>query len=102
MRLAYAPNVGRPLDVDYQMTGLGDRQAADFFDHDRMAARYPGSLLSAEMGRGTHFFSDQLFWNTTGAQPGSMVLEVMRQHISGKRSRPSRTSAASALSVKLP
>ena len=65
VRLAYAPNGARPLDIDYQMTGKGVRQAEDYFDHEKMAARYPGNLLSWDIGRGVHFFADDLPWNAT-------------------------------------
>jgi S-adenosylmethionine synthetase len=63
VRLCYAPNVSAPLDVDCQVTGKGVAPSADFFDHDRMRARYPASAIHRELGEGLHFYAQALPWN---------------------------------------
>ena len=63
VRVAYAPNVERPLDVRYDMTGRGERRPAGFFDHPGLVARYPASSIGARLGQGLHFFDPGLPWN---------------------------------------
>jgi S-adenosylmethionine synthetase len=63
VRLAYVPNRGAPLDIDYGMEGRGERQPAAFFTHPEMIARYPANLITTERARGLHFFDDALPWN---------------------------------------
>ena len=63
VRLSYAPNVPGPLDVRYEMTGRGERQAADFFDHAAMVSRYPAAAITARLGQGRHFYDATLPWN---------------------------------------
>ncbi|MBK6900451.1 MAG: methionine adenosyltransferase domain-containing protein [bacterium] len=67
VRVAYAPNVERPLDVCYEMVGRGERRAAGFFDHPELVARYPASAIGARLGQGLHFFDPGLPWNGGGA-----------------------------------
>jgi S-adenosylmethionine synthetase len=63
VRLAYAPNQSDPLDISYEMTGRGHRMTADFFNHATMSQRYPGSLITRDLGMGTHFYDLDLPWN---------------------------------------
>ena len=67
VRVAYAPNRDQPLDIDYAMEGRGERQPAAFFVHPKMVARYPASLITADLARGLHFFDTGLPWN--GVEP---------------------------------
>jgi hypothetical protein len=73
VRIAYAPNRGAPLDIDYGMEGRGERQPAAFFVHPEMMARYPANLITTERARGLHFFDDALPWN--GGREGNAVLQ---------------------------
>lgn len=68
VRLTYAPNVPAPLDVYYEMTGRGERQGKDFFDHARMVARYPAAAITRRIAEGRHFFDRTLPWNNGGIQ----------------------------------
>jgi len=69
IRLCYAPNVPEPLDVHYEMTGRGERQGKDFFDHDRMVGRYPAKSISRRLAEGRHFFDAALPWNGIFSDP---------------------------------
>jgi len=40
--VAYAPNVGLPLDVVWEMQGRGQRLEADWFRHSAVTQRQPG------------------------------------------------------------
>jgi S-adenosylmethionine synthetase len=63
VRLAYAPNLPEPLDVNYDMVGRGARQPARFFEHLTMRGRYASSSICTELARGSHFFDPALPWN---------------------------------------
>ncbi len=64
LRLTYAPNTPEPLDVFYELSGRGKRQAAEFFHHGAMMERYSPDLISRRMAEGRHFFDRLLPWNT--------------------------------------
>lgn len=63
LRLAYAPNTPVPLDIHYEMSGRGERQRPEFFEHAAMVERYPAKLISARLGQGAHFWDRLLPWN---------------------------------------
>jgi S-adenosylmethionine synthetase len=63
VRLSYAPNISEPLDIAYDMTGRGERQATSFFEHGTMMERYSPVHIGAKTGRGTHFVDQDLPWN---------------------------------------
>lgn len=63
VRLAWAPNVPEPLDVEYQMIGRGERQDRECFRHDALRKRFDPVLISAALGSGTHFLEKGLPWN---------------------------------------
>ena len=52
-----------PIDVFYKMSGRGERQRFEFFSHPTMAARYPATVIGAELAQGRHFLDEQLRWN---------------------------------------
>ena len=64
VRLTYAPNVPEPLDIFYEMSGRGERQAADFFRHEVMAGRYSPTTITRRIAEGRHFFDQTLPWNS--------------------------------------
>jgi S-adenosylmethionine synthetase len=66
VRLTYAPNVPEPLDVYYEMSGRGERQAAEFFHHEVMAGRYAPTAITRRIAEGRHFFDQTLPWNSGG------------------------------------
>jgi hypothetical protein len=55
-------NRAEPLDIFYEMSGKGERQRPEFFNHPEMAARYPATAIGAALAQGRHFF-DALRWN---------------------------------------
>ena len=63
VRLAYAPNKKKPLDIWYEMVGGGSREPAEFFEHSEMVARYRATTITREMAQGRHFFDENLAWN---------------------------------------
>jgi S-adenosylmethionine synthetase len=63
LRLVYAPNSNQPLDVNWEMEGRGERQAKSFFDFDAMLGRIDSHAITAELGKGTHFWDANLPWN---------------------------------------
>jgi len=63
VRLAYARNDPQPLDVDYCMTGIGERQARSFFHHNAICEAYRAVVIDEEMARGGHFFDALYPWN---------------------------------------
>lgn len=63
VRLAYAPNKPDPLDITYEMIGNGARQPDGYFNHSAMTDRFPGNLITADLGQGNHFFDLTLPWN---------------------------------------
>lgn len=67
VRVAYAPNVGSPLDVTYEMVGRGERRPAAWFDHGELRRRYSTALDYAALARGGHFFDPALPWNRPGS-----------------------------------
>ena len=69
VRLAYAPNCGKPIDVAYEMVGRGDRQHANFFEHSALVARYSTTRITSTIAEGNHFFDRQLPWNVPQFQP---------------------------------
>jgi S-adenosylmethionine synthetase len=64
VRLTYAPNVPEPLDVYYEMSGRGERQAPGFFNHEVMAGRYSPTAITRRIAEGRHFFDQTLPWNS--------------------------------------
>jgi S-adenosylmethionine synthetase len=63
IRLAYAPNSNRPLEVIWEMEGRGEKQPRVNFDFDSMLARIEAQSISAGLGQGVHFWDEGLPWN---------------------------------------
>lgn len=63
IRLAYAPNSNRPLEVIWEMEGRGEKQPRAHFDFDAMLARVDVQAIAAGLGQGTHFWDAGLPWN---------------------------------------
>jgi S-adenosylmethionine synthetase len=63
VRLAYAPNSPEPLDIAFEMVGLGERQQANFFEFPGMVDRYSDTQITSEMAKGNHFYDLRLPWN---------------------------------------
>lgn len=63
IRLAYAPNIPEPLDIYYELSGRGERQPAEFFNHEVMCARYDPAAISRKLAEGRHFYDPALPWN---------------------------------------
>lgn len=63
VRVAYAPNVPDPLVVTYEMTGRGQRQFPNFFNHSAMTDRFSGALIRRDLAKGLHFYDSTLQWN---------------------------------------
>ncbi|MBF0501957.1 MAG: methionine adenosyltransferase domain-containing protein [Candidatus Riflebacteria bacterium] len=61
--LAYAPNRPDPLDISIEAMGRCSRPPKTFFNHAEMVRRYPANLITADIGRGVHFFDRALPWN---------------------------------------
>jgi S-adenosylmethionine synthetase len=69
VRLAWAPNVSIPIDVDYRMEGRGRQAPPEHIHHDLLRSRFPARLISSRMGRGKHFYCEEHPWNvSTGRQ----------------------------------
>jgi S-adenosylmethionine synthetase len=47
IRVCYAPNHPRPIAIDYEMDGSGDRKSAEFFDHAGAIANAGGTIAIA-------------------------------------------------------
>ena len=62
VRVCWAPSTPAPIDVTYQMVGLGKRKGAEWFDHRAMTQRYRSQLDYLRLAQGTHFFDDAQ-WN---------------------------------------
>jgi S-adenosylmethionine synthetase len=60
---AWAPNVGEPLDVVWQLEGRGPRRPEAWFRHGAMVERAPGVRVGRHLGRGRHFVDLGLEWN---------------------------------------
>jgi hypothetical protein len=60
---AWAPNVGEPLDVVWQLEGRGSRRPEAWFRHGAMVERAPGVRVGRHLGRGRHFVDLGLEWN---------------------------------------
>lgn len=63
VRVAYAPNCPKPLDIAYEMVGHGDRQQASFFEHSTMVTRYSNTRITRVLATGNHFLDKRLPWN---------------------------------------
>jgi S-adenosylmethionine synthetase len=63
VRIAWAPNRPEPLDVCYDMTGRGKREAAGFFHHGALAERYDPGAITPALARGGHFYDAAAPWN---------------------------------------
>jgi S-adenosylmethionine synthetase len=63
VQTCWAPNIGHPLEVSWQVDGHGQQQPDDWFDFDRMSARFSTSLVNQALGRGEHFSNLNLPWN---------------------------------------
>ena len=59
----WAPNIGEPLDVIWQMDGRGPRLPNKWFTHDLMVARRDVKAVNRDLARGRHFFDRDLPWN---------------------------------------
>lgn len=70
VRLAFAPNTHAPLDIHYEMSGRGERQRPEFFEHAAMTARCPAELIGAGLGQGAHFWDRTLPWNGIKVERG--------------------------------
>lgn len=60
---AWAPNVGEPLDVVWQLEGCGPRRPDAWFAHRAMVERAPATRVDRQLGRGRHFVDLGLEWN---------------------------------------
>lgn len=60
---AWAPNVGEPLDVVWQLEGCGPRRQDAWFAHRAMVERAPATRVDRHLGRGRHFVDLGLEWN---------------------------------------
>lgn len=67
VRLAWAPNVGEPMAVVWEMEGRGERQPRHFFSHDRLRSVYDGRWVTADLARGRHFLDGDMPWNAAEA-----------------------------------
>ena len=65
VRLAWAPNMSVPLDVDYEMEGRGARMPAAWFAHEAMCERFDAGEITADLGRGWHFWDEGPSWNVS-------------------------------------
>ena len=63
LRITYAPNCSRPLDVNWDIEGRGEIRPMTFFDFDAMLARIDTQSITSELGKGTHFWDTNLPWN---------------------------------------
>ena len=63
VRVAYAPNQMDPIDITYEMSGIGARQKSEFFSHPAMVSRYSAKLINSGLGQGLHFFDLEQPWN---------------------------------------
>lgn len=63
LRLTYAPNTDRPIDLVYDMVGRGHKQMAEYFSHQAMIKRYRDVSINQTMARGRHFYDEKLPWN---------------------------------------
>lgn len=59
----WAPNIGEPLDVIWQLAGCGPRLPNEWFAHERMFRRREVKAVNRDLGRGRHFFDGGLGWN---------------------------------------
>ncbi len=59
----YAPNIDRPTDVRYEMTGRGRRPEAEVFGQERMRELVSGIRQVGGLGAGGHFCDRGLPWN---------------------------------------
>ncbi len=69
VRVVYAPNLPRPLDVTYELRGRGERLEPAWFDHGALRRRYSTRLDYARLARGGHFFERGLAWNDPASTP---------------------------------
>jgi S-adenosylmethionine synthetase len=58
----WAPNVGEPLDIIWQLDGRAPRLPNAWFGHAEMVERQEVGIVSGELGRGRHFFDGALPW----------------------------------------
>lgn len=65
---AWAPNVGTPLEVVWQLEGRGPRRPEAWFSHGAMVERTPGAQVDRHLGRGRHFVDLGLGWNGMGGE----------------------------------
>ena len=65
----WAPNVGEPLDIIWQLDGRGPRLPNAWFGHGEMVVRQDVGVVSAALGRGRHFFDGALPWQRTVRAP---------------------------------
>ena len=59
----WAPNVGVPLDVIWQLDGRGPRLPDEWFAHGAIMERTDVRAVDRHLGRGRHFFDLALPWN---------------------------------------
>ena len=59
----WAPNIGEPLDVIWQISGCGPRLPNDWFAHELMFRRRDVNAVNRDLARGRHFFDTNLSWN---------------------------------------
>jgi S-adenosylmethionine synthetase len=58
----WAPNIGVPLDIIWQLDGRGPRLPDTWFGHAEIVARQDPGMVCAELARGAHFFDGSLPW----------------------------------------
>jgi S-adenosylmethionine synthetase len=56
----WAPNIGEPLDVVWQLKGRGPRQPNEWFAHEAMIGRLNIEVVNQQLAKGRHFFNAPL------------------------------------------
>ena len=59
----WAPNIGVPLDVIWQMDGRGPRLPGEWFAHGAIVDRSDAGVIGHELARGRHFVDLANQWN---------------------------------------
>jgi len=59
----WAPNIGEPLDIIWQLEGRGPRLPNEWFGHGAIVARTAVHVVDRELGCGRHFFDAALSWS---------------------------------------
>ncbi|MCW5941449.1 MAG: methionine adenosyltransferase domain-containing protein [Fimbriimonadaceae bacterium] len=63
VRVCYAPNVSRPLDVGWDLVGRGPRFDDAWFDHRSVVACFPAACFDPRVASRGHYHDLDLPWN---------------------------------------